>query len=59
MDKRNRLVKLARQYNDYEAFKSEAIRKSGWFFRPWVTLGYRIDNAWLNEFYKRAKGLGN
>lgn len=57
MDKRNRLVRLAGEYADYEAFKAEAVRKYIWFFRPWVALGYTIDNAWLNEFYKKVRGI--
>lgn len=57
LDKRNRLVKLAREYDDYEVFKAEAIRKPRWYFRPWVSLGYEVTNGWLNNFYKRVRAI--
>lgn len=56
MEKKNRLIKIARIHPTYETFKALATRKPRWYFKPWIEAGNAITDAWLKLFYSTVTG---
>lgn len=56
IEKKNRLIKIARISATYSEFKKQAVRKSHWYFNPWILAGNAITEAWLQLFYTTVTG---
>lgn len=56
MEKKNRLIKIARINPTFETFKAHAMRKTRWYFSPWIKAGNAITDAWLKLFYTTVTG---
>lgn len=56
IEKKNRLIKIARINATYDAFKAHATKKPRWYFSPWINAGNAITESWLKTFYSTVTG---